>query len=329
MHTVDNRNYLLDNLKGFLILLVVLGHSIELFLNNSIVFKTIYIFIYLFHMPFFVFISGYFSKDVEKCRNYAFKTFLVPYIIFNTLWYIVASIATKSLSMSVLSPGWALWYLLSMFFWRLFLKDLIKVKHVIILSIFIGLGIGLLREFNAYLSISRTLVFLPFFLLGYYTTENHIRKIRKIPKFFSIMGIILLLIISIFLSNIDLFPVQFLYGNAAYDSFNITKPFGVLYRFSLYILSCAFIVFLINLMTSKKNIFSKIGQHTFPVYIFHTYLVALSFILNPFKLTVWLNLAYIIICSLVITYVLSLKIFKKYFDKGLGESVKFITKDKL
>lgn len=50
-----------DSLKFFLIALVVIGHFTEL--NNPVgsINRVIFNFIYLFHMPLFVFVSGRFS----------------------------------------------------------------------------------------------------------------------------------------------------------------------------------------------------------------------------------------------------------------------------
>lgn len=57
------RDYLFDNIKGLLIFLVVFGHLISYSSFKKIhSIDFIYLSIYIFHMPIFVFISGYFSK---------------------------------------------------------------------------------------------------------------------------------------------------------------------------------------------------------------------------------------------------------------------------
>ncbi len=63
METVKKRrDYLYDNYKAFLIFLVVIGHFIEpAYMNNNFLY-TLKWFIFAFHMPAFIFISGYFSK---------------------------------------------------------------------------------------------------------------------------------------------------------------------------------------------------------------------------------------------------------------------------
>ncbi|ATD56826.1 hypothetical protein BTM21_03280 [Clostridium chauvoei] len=198
------RNYLLDNLKVLLIFCVVFGHVIEYYINQSQILKGIYIFIYIFHMPLFVFISGYFSKNIEKISKSAIKGLLLPYIIFNMIWYTAVYIGTREFMFSVLYPGWTLWYLLSLFFWRISLKHLINIKYILPISFIFGLLIGLLPGGSSVLSISRTITFLPFFLLGYYTRENHLDKIKEKNKLISTIIIIIFICITFYVVKIIL-----------------------------------------------------------------------------------------------------------------------------
>lgn len=73
----------LDNLKGFSILLVILGHLYLNFAPNSIIFS----FLSSFHMPVFVFASGFFTqkKEGESLFSYALKRtklIMIPYLAF-------------------------------------------------------------------------------------------------------------------------------------------------------------------------------------------------------------------------------------------------------
>ena len=62
------RDSYFDNLKTILIFLVVLGHFTNL--NNSVpLMGAINNVIYSFHMPIFIFISGYFSKSIKAQRS--------------------------------------------------------------------------------------------------------------------------------------------------------------------------------------------------------------------------------------------------------------------
>ena len=54
-----------DSLKFVLIFLVVYGHTIETYSPDGSINRAIYNLIYVFHMPLFIFISGYFSKKYD------------------------------------------------------------------------------------------------------------------------------------------------------------------------------------------------------------------------------------------------------------------------
>ena len=89
----EERCCFLDYLKAFLMLLVVLGHSVEIGLvlpfGTS---KTFYLGTYAFHMPMFIFLQGYFSKKVlsdARSAQYAERMlrFFSVYCISKVLYY--------------------------------------------------------------------------------------------------------------------------------------------------------------------------------------------------------------------------------------------------
>ena len=57
---------LFDNIKGILIILVVLGHVAHPVHNENPVLSAVFDIIYLFHMPLFVFMSGLFAKGAYR-----------------------------------------------------------------------------------------------------------------------------------------------------------------------------------------------------------------------------------------------------------------------
>ncbi len=174
----QNRNYLIDNSKGLLIFLVVLGHSLEFIRKDYEVARLLYVFIYEFHMPVFVFISGYLSKNVEKGRRNAVRNFLTPFLLFNIIWNLITLVGPLFLrgeftelpseqAFSFFTPGWALWYIFAMFLWKILLPDLLKFKNIFILSIIAGIFVKLSGEFGSYMALSRTITFAPFFFLSW------------------------------------------------------------------------------------------------------------------------------------------------------------------
>lgn len=51
-----------DNIKGFLMICVVVGHFVGVYITRYPTFNFLYNFIYTFHMPAFAVVSGYFMK---------------------------------------------------------------------------------------------------------------------------------------------------------------------------------------------------------------------------------------------------------------------------
>lgn len=81
------RDYYLDTIKGFLIIVVVIGHFIE-FGSRTIFDVAMHNFIYSFHMPLFVFLSGYFF-NIKTKRKLIDKTcaLLITYLVFQVIYY--------------------------------------------------------------------------------------------------------------------------------------------------------------------------------------------------------------------------------------------------
>ena len=314
MEKLKKRYYLLDNLKVILIFFVVFGHVIEYYINDNSILMTLYIFIYIFHMPLFIFISGYLSKNFYKMKRKAIRNLLIPYIIFNMIWYTAVYIGTRKAMFSVLYPGWTLWYLLSLFFWRITLKYLIKFKHILLLSFIAGVLVGLIPSIGSILSISRTIVFLPFFLLGYYTTEEHLEKIKSFKSEYAITGILVFLLIAIYIVKNDLFNYKFLYNSYSYNALEVSLFEGTIFRIFLYFGAIIFSICVINLVPRKEQFFSKIGKATMNIYVFHIYLVMLVYFFIPKWNIGLLQNILILISPFIIIFILSRKKINKVYD---------------
>ncbi|GAA0108385.1 acyltransferase family protein [Clostridium tertium] len=314
MEKLKKRYYLLDNLKVILIFFVVFGHVIEYYINDNSILMTLYIFIYIFHMPLFIFISGYLSKNFYKMKRKAIRNLLIPYIIFNMIWYTAVYIGTRRAMFSVLYPGWTLWYLLSLFFWRITLKYLIKFKHILLLSFIAGVLVGLIPSIGSILSISRTIVFLPFFLLGYYTTEEHLEKIKSFKSEYAITGILVFLLVAIYIVKNDLFNYKFLYNSYSYNALEVSLFEGTIFRIFLYFGAIIFSICVINLVPRKEQFFSKIGKATMNIYVFHIYLVMLVYFFIPKWNIGLLQNILILISPFIIIFILSRKKINKVYD---------------
>lgn len=314
MEEVKRRNYLIDNLKVVLIFFVVFGHVIEYYIKDNSMLRIIYVFIYIFHMPLFVFISGYLSKNFYRMKRKAIRNLLIPYIIFNMIWYSAVYIGTKENMFSLLLPGWTLWYLLSLFFWRMFLKYIVKFKHVLLFSFFIGVLVGLVPSVGSILSISRTIVFLPFFLLGYYTKEEHLARVKKFNKPLAVIGILIFLFWAIYIVKMDLFDYKFLYYSYSFSALEVSLISGIILRLISYIASIIFGICVISIVPDKKQIFSSLGKATMNIYVFHIYLVMLVYFFMPKWNIGIIQNTLILLSPFFIIYILSRKKVNKVYD---------------
>ncbi|NGY88217.1 acyltransferase family protein [Bacillus megaterium] len=203
-----SRNPYFDNLKAVLILLVVLGHTLSEAVNENKWVASIYMFIYLFHMPAFILVSGYFSKVIKTKKDVwkLAKKFLIPYVIFQviyTLYY--TKVYGNKLEMTFLEPRWALWFLISIFCWNLLLYIFPKNRVGLLLAVGVSLVAGYVGSVNETLTFARTFFFFPFFLIGYLLDEPRFTKL-KIKRNVVISWLIF----------ISLFVVVYYFGNIAW-----------------------------------------------------------------------------------------------------------------
>ncbi|MGL6298640.1 MAG: acyltransferase family protein, partial [Methanobacteriaceae archaeon] len=179
-------------------------------------------------------------------------------------------------------PEVTMWYLLCLFLWRIFLPGLDKIRHVTILSIILAVLIGVLTFKGTFLSFSRFICFLPFFLGGFYYDSFK----EKIQKFFSsnstiskiggnkIVNLVVLVVTALgSLYVLKNYSVEVLMLKANYDGLNMGSIEGMALRFMIIIASFIIIFCLINLMTSRNTFLVKWGQNSLSVYVLHYFLL--------------------------------------------------------
>ena len=122
---------------------------------------TVYITAFSFIMQGFLFFSGYFSKNLQKCRDGAVKNFLLPYIIMMPLMFISRYILSGNAELNFFKPSFALWFMLVMFVYRFFLKSIYKIPYIVHISVFLMLISGSV----SYTHLARSLAASPEILL--------------------------------------------------------------------------------------------------------------------------------------------------------------------
>lgn len=274
MEVRELRDAYFDNLKFLLVTLVVIGHlGLGPILARSVSFNAAYIFIYTFHMPLFVFITGYFSKNYQKETYWpkVLSHLIVPYIIFQVLYTVYDHFIydRPDFSLTLFTPFYALWFLVSLATWRLMLPYVVKIKYSLVLAFVVSLLVGYVEDIGNYLSLGRTLVFFPFFLLGYFTRRKHLDFLsKKIVKLFAAV-IIILAVILIYYYGQGIDRV-FLLGNLPYSKTGTS----LIDRITLFIATIVLSLSVMAIVPRRKvPIISNMGTRTMYPYLFHAFLV--------------------------------------------------------
>lgn len=307
----SSRDYYFDNLKYILILFVVIGHTIEPIIVSSHTLSTLYKFFYFFHMPLFVFISGYFSKNLNS-KDYAKKTIsniLVPYLIFQTLYSSMHYLIYKDVFYGFFSPYWIMWYLFCLNFWKIILPFVTKIKYNIILFFTLGIMVGYMTDAGYHASIQRIFAFFPYFLLGYYFERKYLEKLFNLSVRLISLVILFtsLLLIYFYGQNIQ---IQWLTMPIPYQDFNHIEWYAGLFRALVYCVSITISICILSLIPNRKLLYiSEAGKRTLYIYLYHGFLILyLKSTDFYFQINTKFEKVGLIILGMVITFMLSLKI---------------------
>lgn len=262
-----------DNIRGILIILVVFGHFLELS-PGAVTGSPAYLLIYSFHMPAMLFLSGLFSKyDPRHMRKLLFL-----YLLFQFLYRIFAHSAlgisgALSPNAFLMTPYWLLWYLPVLLYCQTLLPLWASLRTesrllLLCLSIVAAMICGYFPQIGYPFSLSRFIVFLPFFLAGKLTGECKLKfTTGSIP-----LLLCAVVILSFYLCRSGRFNAYILYGSYPYA---IGYSAGI--RLQAMTIAAVWIYLLLSLGQTVLNkpipLLSYLGAHTLPVYLLHGFAV--------------------------------------------------------
>lgn len=274
------RIYLFDNLKALLILFVVFGHLLESLLQTSDYAKLLYLLIYSFHIPLFAFCSGYFAcfhvSRIKRTLIYPFLLFQTFYLLFDRFYLQQDTLATFT------KPYWLMWYLFALIIWEIALpfietanprKQLLTIGGAFFLSVLAGYD----NSIGYYMSLSRIIVYFPFFLMAHYMRTNHLfDEIKDFAKSWTGRGLSLISALGMTACIIwqqDVYRVSWLYGSRSYE----TGRYSAMERIQFTLFAVMWIVFLIGLIPDRKTCYTKIGQNSLVIYLLHGFMIKILF----------------------------------------------------
>lgn len=261
---VKLRTAMYCNLKFLLIFLVIYGHLIESRIWQEQILMIQYRLIYLIHMPLFSFLSGLFIKTTNDCKKQLSR--LVPVYILTQL---LAAILVGD-SVKPFTPYWHLWYLLSNCIWLCLAWGWLALFHgkcgvwILLGSALLGCAVGYADFIGRAFSLSRSVVFLPYFWLGLLCDpKTKWNKFRHFGACALATGFIIALCVWNYL------PTKFLYHATAYGKIEN----GAILRLTCYFLAALFGFAMLTLIPEQRFWFTKLGADTTPAYLLHAPIV--------------------------------------------------------
>lgn len=306
-----------DNIKGILIILMVFAHILYQLQDSSGVINSIVDYIYMFHMPAFVFVSGYFGKSERSRSAESIVKLVFLYFIFDSIMGFMFGFG------SLLEPMYSYWYLIALIFWRLTAHHISKFKDINLILIVIAVFAGYFYSINNTFAVSRIISFYPFYMLGYQLPcEKHEKYLQTAYSKRLVKGILALTAAGII--------AFFAYGYFNYsDNDLLMYPYfdkmAAVGRIVLYLIAFLMICFLRSVCLEKKIfLISMLGRNSLWIFILHR---PFTFWISDF--IAGMNVGAIISISVLSTLVLCLlfgnSFIVKYLDRFVDLGVQIFT----
>lgn len=301
----SKRNVAVDNLRAFLIFCVVAGHLLEILgFTGS---RTLYVVLYSFHMPAFVFISGMCCKLDEHTPKKLVCNYIYPYLVFQTLYLTFDKYVLhhgNNVAYQYTTPYWLLWYLMAMILWQLmlWLYSGIKSRKIALgISVSLALLSGFDSSIGYYMSLSRTLVLFPFFLAGYYSKDycffndqvwhEKNRKYRRIRVLSILAG-------GLTLAGLIRYAPQITYPLLYHSCAYFPPDFCVGHRALMMGISCVWIGVLFALVPRRRIPWiTYCGRNTMTIFVLHGFVTRM---LGKELASLKLNSHWPLFCGLVL-----------------------------
>ena len=336
-----------DILRFILILTVVLGHATDNYTGTHEHMRSLFFFIYIFHMPVFIFVSGLFAKNnIRKKRFDKLFGYIAVYIVLKVYVYIVKLLAGKNPELNFLEEGGAPWFMLALFAFNLITIAVRKLPPVAVLSVSIVFAciIGYFNDVRDFLAFARIVVYYPFFYLGYIFDRNKLEEFceNKTRKIISAL-ILVATAVTVFVMGDEIYWLRYLLTgrNPYYISLGDANPvkttpeinenFGFIFRLLYFVAVIIISVSLIVIIPKKTpfGICAKLGQRTLSVYGLHfgaLYLIFTILKLKPVFADIfgayseWI----VIPIAILVTLLFSMKFFNDALTYVMNLPVKII-----
>lgn len=279
----EGRVALWDNARLGLMVLVVFGHLIESLRTGSASTTAVYNVVYAFHMPAFFLVSGWFARAerLDARSLVATAKLLVTWLIAESAWAAARAIlgADPFPATFLVSPGWTLWFLVTLFSMRVLLPFVALLRFPLATSVVVAVGVGLSPVIGTQFSASRTLAMLPFFVLGWRLKQLGVGSAPwfRSPGVRHRLGAGLVLAVGgtvvLLLMRLPEFTNQLLFWRRGYAAMDLDGAPGALLRLTMLAVAVGMTLAVLILIPRRTFWWSALGRNTMPVYLVHAPLI--------------------------------------------------------
>jgi fucose 4-O-acetylase-like acetyltransferase len=274
---MSDRDTRLDAAKGVLIALVVLGHFLPPSAGTDVdgVYSgwfhepqhVLIVAIYLVHMPLFIVLSGAMARD-DRVLERALR-FLVLLLALQAFYLVALTVLTGEVPEHPTQPFFVLWYLLAMVWWTA-LVPLVRrhPRGAVAGSVLAAVVVGVLPFDGDVATYSRTLVFLPFFVVGHL----HGRRLLAATAHptaaergtAAVVGALVVALTWLVMDDKD-----WLHGNVSFAEMGISDVRGLGTRAAVLAASALMCVVLLVLLPRTGRGWAALGRRSLPVFVLH------------------------------------------------------------
>lgn len=323
------RSVWLDNLKGFLIICVVAGHFLENGIDyNSNTCKALFLFIYSFHMPLFIFVSGLLCKHAMQKKehlHYKIISFAGLFLILKLLIFPFQKLNNPGLRFSLITTDGVPWYLFAMcmFYILAYALQGIDKRKILVVSVCLALFAGYDNGIGDIFVLSRCIVFFPYFVLGWMCDPDMVEGFLHKPILQVLSPVILLTFFIICKQKIDSIYIfrRFFTGRSSYETLlDEQEEIGILFRLLAYMITFIISICILSIIPRRTCFhLDAIGQESLQIYFFHRPVLFLLEYMNMYPY-IYLHFRDIanylwLAASLMLVIILAQPAFSKPFEK--------------
>lgn len=323
MNNIDikQRSAYWDNIKGLLMFLTVFAHILFQLQGKSEIINTTVDLIYMFHMPAFIFISGFFGKSERSHSFESILKLLLLYFVFNSIIGFIYGFS------SLLQPMYSYWYLIALVVWRLTAHHIAGFKEINLILFTAAVFIGFYPSIDNTFAAARIIGFYPYYMSGYLLSNE--KSAEFINKKYPVRAAV----------GIASAAVAVLISIAAYSYFNYSdndlqmraygEPGASFGRIVLYLIAFLMIYALRCISTERKiPLLTMFGRNTLWIFVLHRpFTLLLSDHITDLPVT-WINvisIAAAFVLCLILGNDITAKLMNKFID---GCTAVFISDEK-